>query len=342
MARAKKSRARASSSALRIEYDAHLPLAQRLCDCIREQFLTLLAKNQITLGVPLEFRVKDWISIEEKLTRKSLSLQSLGDLSDIVGIRAILLFRRDLASVDQIIRENFMVIASEDTGSRLEETQFGYQSQHYIVSLLQSWTSIPSYADLGNITAEIQVRTLAQHIWAAASHKLQYKREESVPPPLRRAIYRVSALLETVDLEFSRVLDERDSYIREETGPSSSPGTLNVDLLRAVMDETLPSQNKSSAEAYGDILEELFELGINTDVSLREMISQALDKALEKDKEVVETYKGKLGELNNEQRKKVGQGAFMSHTGLMRWVMRAYFGESKADPVINRSLSKQN
>jgi ppGpp synthetase/RelA/SpoT-type nucleotidyltranferase len=32
---------------------------------------------------------------------------------------------------------------------------------------------------LGGLRAEVQVRTTAQHIWAAASHKLQYKHEES-------------------------------------------------------------------------------------------------------------------------------------------------------------------
>jgi ppGpp synthetase/RelA/SpoT-type nucleotidyltranferase len=60
---------------------------------------------------------------------------------------------------------------------------------------------------------ELQLRTLAQHIWAVASHKLQYKREASVPVPIRRSINRVSALLEMVDLEFDRVLLEREQYV---------------------------------------------------------------------------------------------------------------------------------
>lgn len=59
---------------------------------------------------------------------------------------------------------------------------------------------------MSGLKAEVQVRTVTQHVWAAASHVLQYKQEASVPLPVRRSIYRVSALLETVDLEFERVL----------------------------------------------------------------------------------------------------------------------------------------
>lgn len=331
--RKKKPQGVRSAGDLRSEYEAKFALAGRLRDCIREQILTLLEKHHITLGVPLEFRVKDWSSIEEKLVRKSLSLSSLDELPDLVGVRAILLFRKDLIAVDTIIRQNFDVLSAEDTSARLEETQFGYQSQHYVVRLLESWTSIPSYSDLGGFAAEIQVRTVAQHIWAAASHKLQYKKEESVPPPLRRAIYRVSALLETVDLEFSRVLEEREIYISQEKVPGSEPSRLNVDLLRSIMDASLPLQNKTDSEAYGDLLEELFALGVNTDEELRSVIASGRAAAEAKDKEYVDEYRAEAAvdssKVTNlpETYERVSKGHFMAHTGLMRWVMRAHFGD---------------
>lgn len=99
------------------------------------------------------------------------------DLDDLIGIRVILLFHRDLERIDRILRDELDVLAAEDTGSRLSETQFGYQSQHYIVRIPESWQNTPSFSGLRSLTAEVQVRTVAQHIWAAASHKLQYEQE---------------------------------------------------------------------------------------------------------------------------------------------------------------------
>jgi putative GTP pyrophosphokinase len=71
------------------------------------------------------------------------------------------------------------VLERQDAQLRLAEDQFGYASIHFAVELPASWLRVPSRAGLGGLRAEIQVRTTAQHIWAAASHKLQYKHEES-------------------------------------------------------------------------------------------------------------------------------------------------------------------
>ena len=92
-------------------------------------------------------------------------------------------FLTDLDKIDELIRSTFEVMSPEDTADRLGEAQFGYQSLHYTIKVPLIWLEIPTMADFGDIQAEVQVRTLAQHIWAAASHKLQYKNEASVPPP---------------------------------------------------------------------------------------------------------------------------------------------------------------
>ena len=148
------------------------------------------------------------------------------------------------------------VIAQEDTGGRLRESQFGYQSVHLTVKLPASWLSVPSFSGLGSLMAEIQIRTLAQHIWAVASHKLQYKQEASVPEPVRRSIHRVSALLETVDLEFERVVDERARYL-EEVGSGAADESLNVDLLTRILSESLPEQNRVESEHSAKLLDDL-------------------------------------------------------------------------------------
>jgi putative GTP pyrophosphokinase len=96
----------------------------------------------------------------------------------------------------------FDIIKQENTTRKLREDQFGYSSMHYVVRFPKDWLVVPAMALFGEMKAEIQVRTIAQHLWADASHILQYKNEENIPEPIKRSIHRVSAILETVDLEF--------------------------------------------------------------------------------------------------------------------------------------------
>ncbi len=137
--------------------------------------------------------------------------------------------------VNELIAEAFNVLRQYDTQERLREDQFSYASRHFVVKLPEEWLEVPTMAQLGELQAEIQVRTLAQHIWAEASQTLQYKQEQNVPPVVRRAIYRVSALLETVDLEFERVLDQRETY-RSTVEASATDEALNVDLLEKALE----------------------------------------------------------------------------------------------------------
>lgn len=182
------------------------------------------------------------------------------------------------------------VVSSEDTALRLEDSQFGYQSKHYIVKLKTDWLAVPIYSDLGGIVVETQIRTLAQHMWAVASHKLQYKREESVPLPLRRSIYRVSALLEVVDLEIDRVLKERQSYLGEEREVDDN-STLNIELLKTIASEMFPPENKSGDDAgYEEVLAELAMVDVKKAGQLRQFTSGKLSEIMKADKEALDKY----------------------------------------------------
>lgn len=319
---------------LRFQYADLYGRAERMRGTVFEQLSELLDCADITLGVPIESRVKSWSSIEEKIERKSLSIDNLNSLPDLVGIRTILLFRTDLGKVDGLINKHFDVISSEDTSKRLGESQFGYQSQHYVLKLPASWLAIPTMTDLGDLQIEVQVRTLAQHIWAAASHKLQYKHESSVPPPLRRTMNRVSALLETVDLEFERVLSERKRY--QESGIARITGSepLNVDLLASILDETFPSSNRTGDEDYESLLSDLSELSVKTASDLKSLLSKHRDATIYEDQKEVKqrlekrNYKGTTKE-------RIERGVFYTHTGLVRTALRLKYG-LKASAVFRK------
>jgi putative GTP pyrophosphokinase len=298
------------------------------------QISELLESHYITLGVPIESRVKTWASIEEKIQRKGIVLKDIRDLHDLVGIRIILLFRSDLETVIRLLKENFEVISSEDTGERLGDAQFGYQSQHIVVKIPKAWLQVPSFSALGDLHLELQVRTLAQHIWAAASHKLQYKNEESVPPPIRRAINRASALLETVDLEFERVLDERRSYIESSPEMREPDSPLNVDSIALVLSEELPEDNKKEGEPYSDLLTNLTALSVTTAPQLRAILRKHKSYILKRE----------ATEVANRLDKSDDAGAFFSHVGLTRTALRKEFGSAKVGKLIDatRAIRTRN
>src|SRR5205814_10570211 len=182
-------------------YSTISPIAERFCREVTHQIDGLLSREQIALSFPVQHRVKSWQSLVDKLERLAKPVTKVVALQDLVGIRLILQFTRDVPRVTEVLAGTFTVIERYDTRDRLREDQFGYASVHLVVRLPEAWLALPSLADMRDIRAEIQVRTTAQHTWAAASHYLQYKNEDAVPPPIRRTIYRVSALLETIDLE---------------------------------------------------------------------------------------------------------------------------------------------
>jgi len=94
-----------SSETLQDEYPKCAERAVRLLTAVEKEFTGLLAAQQISLGVPIESRVKEWTSIKSKLERKTLNIERVEDLDDLAGIRAILLFRSDLMPVEHIIRQ---------------------------------------------------------------------------------------------------------------------------------------------------------------------------------------------------------------------------------------------
>lgn len=209
----------------------------------------------------------------------------------------------------------------EDVSGRLDSDQFGYQSTHYSVKLPEDWLNIPTLVGLGVYRAEVQVRTLSQHIWAVASHKLQYKQENNVPMPVRRSINRVSALLETVDLEFERVLFEREKYINQ----IDEDKEFNVNVLEVLCDRLLPKDNKEFGnEDYSELFTELLANGINNVASFVKMIEQYLSEQLQEDQQRVSS---EVHHPEHENIERLQKGVFYTHVGLVRGCLQELRGD---------------
>lgn len=292
-----------------------------------EQIDVILSENKLSLGVPIESRVKTLSSIINKDNRKPLKIESIVDLDDYVGIRLIMLFKRDVEKVISCLKEHFIILKQENKLDELDEDRFGYQSHHYVIQPPEEWLRVPSFSDFKNMKVEVQIRTLSQHIWAAASHKLQYKKEQSVPLPLRRAINRVSALLEVVDFEFERVLSEREGYV--ETSRLDRGTMLDVELLKMIAASELPPDNKSDDENYDDLLSELIKNKIITVGECIDALKSGLPSAIDEDKAMVRGIISNEDDYDDESElKRARLGVFFTHVGLIRTAIANSMGTS--------------
>jgi putative GTP pyrophosphokinase len=149
---------------LRNSYDSQVSVASRFAERLAEQIYEVISSNDITLAVPIEKRVKSWQSVSAKIERNKLELSDVGQVGDFVGVRVILLFRRDLERVIKLLSMSLKVTSSEDALERLGVEMFGYQSVHLQAEMPESWGQVPTLKAFAGLKAEIQVRTAAQQI----------------------------------------------------------------------------------------------------------------------------------------------------------------------------------
>lgn len=162
----------------------------------------------------LEHRTKDVDSFIDKIRRKNEKYEDpLREITDLTGIRIIAYYQEDVRQVGDLIEKEFEIDWANSMQYRQEDPErFGYRSDHYVISLSGDRLRLPEYAACTDLAAEIQVRTVMQHAWAAIDHKISYK-ASGLPPALRRRLSRLSALMETADEQFSMIRSESTELV---------------------------------------------------------------------------------------------------------------------------------
>lgn len=187
----------------RTRHNVYESYARRLKSLI----IDLLQNNEIDF-IQVESRTKTVDSFEDKLVRKGAKYKNpLSDITDLVGIRVITYYQEDVERIGALLKAEFDIDdeLSVDKSTVLQPNEFGYASNHYVASLSEKRASLTEWAQWAGIVAEIQVRTSLQHSWAAVSHKLSYKTTIDAPATLQRRLFRLSALFELADQEFSSI-----------------------------------------------------------------------------------------------------------------------------------------
>ncbi|MDB5273114.1 MAG: RelA/SpoT domain protein [Chitinophagaceae bacterium] len=138
----------------------------------------------------VRYRVKESEHVVEKIIRKkiedpdkSYTLQNyFSKLTDIIGVRALHLFKDDWEIIDEYIVKTWetkeIPIANirkgdpeeltrrfEEKGYEIKEHKYGYRSVHYIIETSPTKQSF---------TAELQVRTIFEEGWSEIDHNVRY------------------------------------------------------------------------------------------------------------------------------------------------------------------------
>ncbi|WP_426271681.1 GTP pyrophosphokinase [Dyella kyungheensis] len=181
--------------------------------------------NGTLLKVPASVRVKDLQSARAKQIKKAYADPSR-DMTDLVGVRFVVLNSSDLTPIRTQIEQSTSWVARQDRDPDVEIEQapdtFGYQSHHYTVR--------PKDPAEGIWCCEVQVRTLLQHAIAELSHDAMYKATREVPSHARRLVARSIALMETTD----ELLCSAMEAVREAGAPALGLGRVAADVTRAL------------------------------------------------------------------------------------------------------------
>lgn len=150
-------------------------------------------------------RTKDEISITKKLYRKSVTYQNYIDMNDKSGTRVICRFKEDTGVIADCIREEFEILKEEDKSSLLKLNEIGYKSLHFDIKLKREKTKDEIFEKIGDISGEIQVRTLCEDVWAEINHDIGYKPLAELSSENARQIYCLGGLFEVADDCFSNI-----------------------------------------------------------------------------------------------------------------------------------------
>ena len=154
----------------------------------------------------IDARAKTVDSLVKKLlTKKNHTFETLPDK---VGARVVIRHRAHLDRVTDKIRALFDSKPPEDKEKLLGPDRVGYLSVHLDnVRLHQNDGDAKQYPP-DSFWIELQVRTLAQHLWSEMSHDTVYKNEEMIKrldPDVKRRVMLMAGQIEVADREFDRL-----------------------------------------------------------------------------------------------------------------------------------------
>ena len=149
-------------------------------------------------------RVKSIVSILDKMQRKNVSMNDIEKkIEDLAGIRIICQFVEDIDRVVNLIknRTDMKVKCEKDYVSHMKTS--GYRSYHMIILYTVNTIHGPK-----ELSAEIQIRTMAMDFWASLEHQLRYKSDVEIPEHMSDDLKKCADVIAETDQEMQRIAKE--------------------------------------------------------------------------------------------------------------------------------------
>lgn len=257
-----------TTDAIQSEYIGIKDLLHDFVNEVISQIRHAIKDRNIKLAFPVDGRVKQLNSVLEKVKEgKFTPKASVKEMQDLAGFRFVTLYKSEIPEIVRLIETIFPGPKRYNTKDRFGSDQFGYSSLHFVVKPPDSWKGIPHLSKFTGLQAEMQVRTLSEHIWAECSHSLNYKSSLNVPPGIKRPLHRLSALLEVVDSELDHIKKSHQEY-KETVERLDIEGLLREDLnvltFKKLLTVVLSAYQSVSDEQYAaldKIVEKDYNIG---------------------------------------------------------------------------------
>jgi putative GTP pyrophosphokinase len=322
------------------DYKKIKPIYEGFSQNLIALFRAILDANNIRFHL-IEGRAKDIDSFKNKIElKKGKYSNPLDEIMDLCGVRIIVYYQTDIDKIDSLIRDNFEVNLehSVDKSTILKSNEFGYLSNHYIIRINSIRSNLPEWNKFKDLNAEIQLRTVLQHSWAAISHELEYKSKFDIPDLLKRKLFRLAGLFELADEQFVQVKQKQFDLAKaieskEDYENVSVYNEINLDTIRNYFEENqslISDYAKIGKNAGFEILNyreesEKLDQSFSSIVTLSKLIElnsvEELDLLLEKAKSYANEYiKSQFLSQEtdeSEERHWIADGIFMIHLILM-------------------------
>lgn len=197
------------------EYHSKMPVFEKMQAVVLDRLRQCFDDHHLLVS-GIESRIKTEKSLVGKLELKGFKYHTIGDVTDIVGVRVITFYSEEVDLVSALVEQIFEVdwVNSVDKRKMLEIDRFGYMSLHYICRIPVSMYHDPAMPELNQLRFEVQMRSTLQHVWANMYHDMGYKSVVEIPAEYQRNMSRLAGMLELVDEQFCHIRKEVNDYRR--------------------------------------------------------------------------------------------------------------------------------
>jgi ppGpp synthetase/RelA/SpoT-type nucleotidyltranferase len=180
-------------------YRSERPLFEQVVNHLMKQARD--ACRRAGLRCTVSGRAKTLDSFAKKLMNKP---QPYEEVYDKAGIRIVPAYPDDRDAIVDVVRATFTVAWEKDFAASVASNVFEYRGIHFTVGFGEGGRQeVPS--NLWPLVAELQVHRPGEAVWANVNHDLFYKSRIVADSGVRRAMNRLSALLELVDISMAEI-----------------------------------------------------------------------------------------------------------------------------------------